>query len=364
MNQFPNRLLTLVITWTLLWLSPDRACEGSEPPEASEQTAIREMTSAAQQFLSLLDPDQKQLANLPGDDARRMTWFYVPDRSVSEPRTGITLGALADYQRPLALALPATALSHRGNLQATTIMALERVLFEREQNPMRDPMAYYVTIYGTPATDQTWAWSFEGHHLSINVSIVDGKSMSVTPCFMGSNPGTVDDGILGGTKIFDAEERLAFEFIKSLHPSQREAATIPPDDPATTPRGRLEVAARGQSILPRAKFADVGLSSATLDGSQQAMLRRLVDLFQQRFRSEVIADVTPQKMPEEPLKFAWRGGETPHTPHYFRIVSNQFVVEYVNSQNNANHVHALWRKFDGDFARDLLAEHLQNGHGK
>ena len=29
-----------------------------------------------------------------------------------------------------------------------------------------------------------------------------------------------------------------------------------------------------------------------------------------------------------------------------------------NAQNDGNHVHAVWRDFNGDFGRDLLREHL------
>ena len=39
-----------------------------------------------------------------------------------------------------------------------------------------------------------------------------------------------------------------------------------------------------------------------------------------------------------------------------------FMVEYANTQNDANHAHAVWRLFKGDFGRDILAEHIKAEH--
>jgi hypothetical protein len=37
-----------------------------------------------------------------------------------------------------------------------------------------------------------------------------------------------------------------------------------------------------------------------------------------------------------------------------------FLIEYDNTQNNANHIHCVWRDFNGDWGEDLLAEHYRN----
>jgi hypothetical protein len=39
-----------------------------------------------------------------------------------------------------------------------------------------------------------------------------------------------------------------------------------------------------------------------------------------------------------------------------------FLLECANSQNNANHIHSVWRDFEGDFGRDTLGNHYRHGH--
>jgi hypothetical protein len=62
------------------------------------------------------------------------------------------------------------------------------------------------------------------------------------------------------------------------------------------------------------------------------------------------------------LHFAWAGVEDRGGPHYYRIHSPDFLIEYDNTQNNNNHIHSVWREFKGDWGRDLLAEHYRSSH--
>ena len=62
------------------------------------------------------------------------------------------------------------------------------------------------------------------------------------------------------------------------------------------------------------------------------------------------------------LFFAWAGGIERREPHYYRIQTPAFLIEYDDTQNNANHTHAVWRDFEGDFGMDLLAEHYKSSH--
>jgi hypothetical protein len=55
--------------------------------------------------------------------------------------------------------------------------------------------------------------------------------------------------------------------------------------------------------------------------------------------------------------FAWAGGLEKGDPHYYRVQGPTFLIEYDNTQNNANHQHIVWRDFNGDFGADLIAEH-------
>ena len=60
------------------------------------------------------------------------------------------------------------------------------------------------------------------------------------------------------------------------------------------------------------------------------------------------------------IYFAWAGGVNKGDPHYYRIQTPSFLIEYDDTQNNANHIHSVWRDFNGDWGEDLLKEHYQS----
>jgi hypothetical protein len=64
----------------------------------------------------------------------------------------------------------------------------------------------------------------------------------------------------------------------------------------------------------------------------------------------------------EKLVFAWSGDLERGKRHYYRVQGPTFLIEYDNTQNDANHIHSVWRDFQGDFGRDLLREHLKTAH--
>ena len=62
------------------------------------------------------------------------------------------------------------------------------------------------------------------------------------------------------------------------------------------------------------------------------------------------------------LHFAWGGPVRKGEAHYYRIHGGNFVVEFDNRQNGANHIHSVWRNVENDFASDVLREHLLAYH--
>jgi len=332
--------------------------------------ASADMATAATRFLSSLTPEQLKQAAFKLEDAERQNWHFVPDRLI-EPngRNGISLKSMRADQKALAHALPASALSHRGHLKAMTIMALEKLLFDKEGDVNRDPERYYVSIFGTPDAHGTWAWRFEGHHLAINVTIVDGNQFSVTPSFMGSNPGKVADEILAGTEVLKDEDEIALRLAKSLDAEQVKLAMIKDVTPyELVDRERVvwELLTNQNRSADRSKFQETGIPFAKLSSEQQTSLLQLANLYTGRFRAEVLAGTRyPTGIADgSKLTFAWLGGTEPGEHHYYRIQSDTFVIEFVNSRNDANHVHAVWREFDGDFGADLLGDHLREHHSK
>ena len=307
-----------------------------------------QMVTAARTFLDSLTPELKQKAQFPIDADERFTWFYTP-----VPRKGVTLKEMNETQRAAAMNLLRAGLSQKGYSKAETIRALEDVLAEIEKNPTRrDKELYYFTIFGEPGAKSSWGWRYEGHHLSHNWTVVNGNALATTPQFFGANPAEVRTGPKQGLRALAAEEDLGYELIQSLDEKQRQAAIIDPK----APNDILTTNSKEAAIQE-----DRGLAHAQMTKAQQALLVKLI---------EENASAQPDAIARERLakvraagfdkvKFAWMGSLEKGQAHYYRVQGPSFLIEFDNTQNNANHIHLVWRDFKGDWGRDLLADHYK-----
>jgi hypothetical protein len=219
---------------------------------------------------------------------------------------------------------------------------------------------YYVTLFGEPASDGTWGWRFEGHHLSVNFTIVQGKLYSVTPTFFGANPAVVKEGPRKGLQTLKVEEQLARELVTSLSPDQRQTAILSneaPEDIITSDDREVE-----RGTFTRAP----GIGASELNDEQREILVHLIRAYAEKFRPEIVEQIAQRSglFDLSQTHFAWAGGLEPGQGHYYRVQTPTFLFEYDNTQNNANHVHAVWRDFDGDFGADLLREHYEEAHAQ
>ncbi len=299
--------------------------------------------------LAGLDDTQRKVATFEFKDPERLNWHFIP-----RDRKGLSWKQMSPAQRHLATSLLASGLSQRGLIKATTIMSLEQILLELEQGrgPKRDPEEYYWSLFGTPAPKGTWGWRVEGHHLSLNFTVVDGSVASATPSFLGTNPAEVRQGPRAGLRVLAAEEDLGRDLLRSLDPEQRQTAVVAP----TAPPDVLSGASRkAEPLQPE------GLAAARMTDAQQALLRKLVEEYLRRARPEVAdADLLQiEKAGWGKVAFAWAGPTEPGKGHYYRVQGPTFLLEYDNTQNDANHVHAVWREFHGDFGDDVLARHYR-----
>ncbi len=310
-----------------------------------------ELATAASKWLAALEPAQRQQATYALTDTERENWHFVP-----KGRNGLPLKDMNPAQRNLARELVAAGLSQRGVLTTDAIIALEDVLFTMEGASRRDRGLYYFTVFGSPDPHGTWGWRIEGHHLSINFLIADGTKVSATPMFLGSNPAEVRvEHAQKGQRALAAEEDLGRALIKALTGEQQRVALI-----ATQAPGDIITGNDRQAKLA----APTGLAYAQMTPSQQAQLRALVEIYAGRLRAE-LARAELQKIADrgwQEVHFAWAGGQERGDAHYYRIQSPDFVIEYDNIQNGANHIHTTWRNFAGDFGRDLLLEHHRESH--
>ncbi len=317
----------------------------------STAEAVKAMAAAAQSWTGSLTADQQKTAVFAFTDKERENWHYIP-----RTRLGLPFKSMTEPQRKLARALLESGLSQHGLAQADMVMALERVLLEIENAAHRDDTLYFFSVFGEPSATGTWGWRMEGHHLSLNFTIVDGQRIVVTPNFVGANPGEVRvAGPQSGRRALSTEEDLGRALVLALAEPQRAQAIVSAKAPG-------DILTRNDNVAKPQEPA--GLGYGEMPAAQQAQLQALVGVYANRLRPEV-AEIELKKIADagwSRLSFAWAGGLKPGDGHYYRIQSPDFVIEYDNTQNNANHIHTAWRVFHGDFGRDLLQEHYRDSH--
>jgi len=310
------------------------------------------MAEAAGAFLDALPAERRSEAAFPFASAERVKWHYLPPEMF--PRGGVALRDLNAEQQAGARRLLATGLGQRGLLTAVAIMELENVIRALGQGGRfaRDALEYYVSVFGTPDAQGSWGWRFEGHHLSLHFTVVAGEITVSTPTFMGTNPAEMREGPHKGQRPLGAQEDHARALAQSLTELQRGAGVIAGAAPA-------EIVTANRYPIETLKPAGIMASALTAD--QQEMLKTLIESHASLMATEIAA-VRLARVFEAGLEnvgFAWAGPMEPGQPHYYRVQGPGFLIEYDNTQNDANHVHAVWRDFSGDFGDDLLREHYR-----
>ena len=336
----------------LLAASSAFAKEPLKKETTSLQTVTAEMATAANAFLASLDAAQAKKANFSFDGDQRENWGFVP-----RERKGISIEELSERQISLVRDFLKTALSDTGLEKVDAIRTLEAFLAEIERKPdFRNPKAYFTSVFGEPSATGTWSWRFEGHHLALNYTIIDGKAVAATPSFFAANPGEVtQEHKLKGFRPFHAEEDFARTLATSLKGAGKEVVF------SETPPGEI-LTAEDRTV----KQLDlVGIKASEMTEAQQKSLMDLVAVYAKRHRKELAdADIAKVEADMANLRFGWAGGLKRGEPYYYRIQGTTFLVEVANIQNNGNHFHGVWRDSANDFGRDLLGEHVSEDHGK
>jgi uncharacterized protein DUF3500 len=329
---------------------------------AAERSAAS-MSSAATKFLASLTPEQRQKASFGFDNEERRHWHFIPTEMF--PRQGLLMRDMNESQRKLAHELMKSALSQRGYTTASSIMELEKILgaIEAEQrraNPgrggnvlERDHVKYFVSVFGTPSTKDTWGWRVEGHHVSLHFTVVNGTMVASSPTFFGSNPAEVREGPEKGKRILGAEEDAARALLTTLDAGQQAKAVID-----TTAPGDM-ITMEKNDIKP---LSPIGISADALNANQKDLLMKLIDVYVGYMPTDVAGERTSKlkKAGVEKIGFAWAGPLEKGKKHYYRVQGPTFLIEYDNTQNDGNHIHSVWRDFEGDFGRDLLREHVKS----
>jgi hypothetical protein len=319
--------------------------------QPAHSTAVSQMTEACSNFLNSLNPEQKAKATYSYLDGERIFWYYPPLN-----RHGLPLREMDAQQRKLAYAVMASGLTDKSYEQAKLIIEHEDILgpLEVEQDKvtfLRDTERYYFTIFGEPGGSDPWGWRVEGHHVCLNYSIWKDKVISVTPFFFGANPAEVRKGPKNGLRILGDREDLAFELMESLDAGQQSKAIIYDEAP-------LDILTYNSSkvSLPR----EEGLAASKMSGTQQEMLMALVTLYVSQVRSDVAQERLDAFKTNgiDGIHLAWAGPVDKGKAHYYRLHGGDFLVEFDNRQDGANHIHSVYRDVENDFASDVLRQHL------
>lgn len=302
-------------------------------------------------FLNALNKEQRAKAQFLFDDTSKTFWHYFP--ASMTPRAGIQLMELNTTQKQLFNAVLQSFLSETGYIKTQKIIDLENILLEATGDSiMRHPEKYAIAFYGNPETDSLWAWSFEGHHISLNFTVLNGK-ISAAPRFFGANPATILSGKRQGERTLDREEDLGFQLIHSLTDEEKKLAIFQDRSPYDIATGNAP------EVKP---LSPIGISFGDLNDDQQIIFLKLIN----EYLSSLPAEQSRNRLAliqEEDLnaiRFAWAGATELGKGHYYRIQGKSFLIEFDNTQDNANHIHSVWRDFEGDFGRDLIKEHYKN----
>ncbi|QNF35691.1 DUF3500 domain-containing protein [Adhaeribacter swui] len=313
----------------------------------------KDMLRAVNAFLNALTPEQRQKATFPFGDEERFNWHFVP-----RDRKGVPLKEMTAEQQKMAMAILQTALSTQGYQKAKSIMELEVILKALEKQPAesnyRDPGKYYFSVFGQPAAQEPWGCRIEGHHLSLNFTSSTGALVAETPAFMGSNPAIVPEGPEKGKQILKEEANLGIALVQSFTPEQLKKVVINEVAPNDIVTGN-----KRKAMLEKPE----GILYTEMTPQQQQHLKALLNVYLNKYNPELAADLRGkvEKAGLAKTYFAWAGSQTQEIgkAHYYRIHNPVLLIEYDNSQNNANHVHTVIRDLTNDFGEDALQAHYQ-----
>ncbi|MGB3483430.1 MAG: DUF3500 domain-containing protein [Mycobacterium sp.] len=374
-------------------------------------STVKTMRSEATAFLHALSPAQHAKALTSASARCTQGWFFTPAE-----RDGLALADMDPTCQQLALRLLRSGLSEAGYALATYIMGLENYLAYEEgwmelypgrpgHGRSRDPLLYYVKIYGDPTASE-WGWQFAGHHLVVHAFVEHDRVVSATPHFIGVNPALAPRLGRNRYQPLRGEEEIAIEILATLTEEQRALAvfdSISPVDilqgnrplvddhalpepaadlyPTTAARAEVlefleQLKISGTAATTRTHSADLvefsrrerstrGVAVAALSAAGRKLVAELLDHYILRFPKDIHRDVfgwqSGDPLPDD-LRFAWAGSTQDGVGRYYCFDSAAISIEFDNTQNAANHIHSALRSRRTDFATDVLRAHYFSEH--
>ena len=354
--------------------------ESAPAPTYEDAHTIQKLLVGVIGLLDTFSAEQREAALFDFDDPRRLDWDIIP----KPDRVGVSLHNLDRHQKVVVLELVRMAVSPEVYTKVLAIMQLEHILRGLESDflgiaaPLwRTPDSYFFCIFGRPGFEDTWSIRFLGHHVCLNITVVNQRWISTTPSALGQQP-VLNAGALN--PMAD-DEGLGFQLIGSLDENQRATAVIHDVSPADfvsrqVPHiGALEypdhydlgmpqyqITTDDRKALALVRAEPSGISADALSAEQLVTLHRLIDTYLARFPAAVAAEYRAQLDANGPadIHFAWAGGLVAGVPHYFRVQTGTLLIELVNSVDSGNHIHSVIRDFEHDFGYDSLRKYGQH----
>jgi hypothetical protein len=328
--------------------------------EGDKQLSAK-MITQVQEFIKILDASQRKEACVSFKDLARFDWHYVP-----RMRKGLTLKDMNPAQKAKAFEMVKLVMSTKGYQKTLDIVDLENVLRVVENRPAndtyRDPENYSFMVFGTPGPAEPWGWRMEGHHIALQFTSVNGE-ISFTPGFMGSNPGTVFANIpQKGKRVLKEEQDIAFKLLYSFSEDQCKKVVLSEKAPWEI----LSLNNPSSEVLLKTE----GMAMKDMTAAQKALFQELIGVYLNRYHV-TLKDQQMVKLTKTGLSgihFAWMGNINPEIKegagYYYRIQGPTILIEFDNTQNNANHIHTVVRDLTNDFGEDLLRLHYKKMHAK
>lgn len=323
---------------------------------------------AADRFLKTLSAEQYEKATYSFEDTMRTKWTNLPVGLV--PRAGIPYGSLSDSSRLAWHRVLTAILSSQGYLKTTSIMKLDDILnelyksyldggkinqptYDRIRNLNWSHSNYYISVYGLPYSGKPWSINYGGHHIALTY-LQDKNGVSMTPYFIGTDPGEVKTDKYAGLRVLSKEEDYGFMLINLLSPQQKSMTIVSekiPADIITSPSSSQRI------------DNYYGISADKMNTEQKILLDLIIEEYVHNLNHTKAHQLMSKirKNGYKKIYFAWIGSTMNDKPHYYIINSPDILIEYdnVGFNNDGNHIHAILREKGNDFGEDLLMRHYK-----
>ncbi|MGB4773198.1 MAG: DUF3500 domain-containing protein [Chitinophagaceae bacterium] len=334
---------------------------------SAQNSFAKELQLVATDILDSMNDLQKKRVLFDMNDSARVKWNNLPIGL--RARVGVNIGAMTEGQRTQLHRLISVSLSSQGYLKSTGVFHMDNLL-----NMMYDTLKargevndrtykflmdlqwthknFYLAFFGDPRAGNNWGYKIEGHHISLNFTVLNGK-VAVTPFFIGSDPAEYRILDYAGWRILGQEDDLGLKLVNSFTPEMRKRATWD----TIVPGDIITAAESGKRLIN-----NWGVKGSEMNAAQRDLVARIIREYVFNFEWEKANEEYDKIMKAglQNVYFGWIGPYTEDKSHYFMLNGPTFLIEM---DNRGNHIHTIWREKGNEYGEDLLRKHyLETKH--